>query len=252
MFPTDHPSPPRELVGCRSACRVAINVSDACRVATNVSAGLTLVVWSPGCSARRSCGTCTEQGDEVVTGLTDLDTAAILDGSPARQFFWHRHQGNYPGWLCTSTTDSLVGYESSLDRDQVLLADFDPLVTAILSQPFWLSGRDGDHVRWHAAGLPTDAQGRLRRDGGRQTGFSGEDQMVMSSLRFIAQGRRSMFLGADVIAAVHAAGRTGMVLGDTEASVTSCDPLDVRANVLALLWRQIGTPIYVDRYRGGL
>ncbi|OFE15309.1 hypothetical protein BA895_06100 [Humibacillus sp. DSM 29435] len=70
-----------------------------------------------------------------------------------REFAWHPHQGNYPGWLWTATTGSFVGYESLLERDRVLLADFDPAVVGIVSQPFWISGRDeacGEVRRRHA------------------------------------------------------------------------------------------------------
>jgi hypothetical protein len=40
-----------------------------------------------------------------------------------------------------------VGFESWLERDHVMLMDFDPSVTGIASQPFWLHWQDGDG-RW--------------------------------------------------------------------------------------------------------
>ena len=46
-------------------------------------------------------------------------------------------------------TQTLVGYESLLERDRLWLADFDPNVRWIASQPFWLSGRDGSSLRRH-------------------------------------------------------------------------------------------------------
>lgn len=48
-----------------------------------------------------------------------------------------------------STTHSLVGYESLLERDRLWLADFDPAVSWVSSQPFWVSGRDGSVLRRH-------------------------------------------------------------------------------------------------------
>ena len=36
------------------------------------------------------------------------------------------------------TTRSLVGYESWLERDWLMLLDFDPDVVGIAAQPFWL------------------------------------------------------------------------------------------------------------------
>jgi len=47
-----------------------------------------------------------------------------------------------------------VGYESWLERDHVMLLDFDPEVTAIASQPFWLHWRDdAGRSRRHAPDL---------------------------------------------------------------------------------------------------
>ena len=37
-----------------------------------------------------------------------------------------------------------VGFESWLERDHVMLMDFDPGITGIASQPFWLHWQDGD------------------------------------------------------------------------------------------------------------
>ncbi len=212
---------------------------------------------------------CNPSGEEVVTTLSEVEVAAIVAGSPVREFSWHPHQGNYPGWLWTATTGTLVGYESLLERDRVLLADFDVEVTAIASQPFWVSGLDGDVPRRHApdylltcsdgsvvvvdvkpAAMCEEPKvaavlgwtGRLCRDRvWRYEVFHGGDPVVMANLRFMAQGRRSMFLDEECISAVAAAARSGMALGQIEAQVEGCDPLDVRASVLALLWRHTWT-----------
>ncbi|MBC7273661.1 MAG: TnsA-like heteromeric transposase endonuclease subunit [Streptomyces sp.] len=212
---------------------------------------------------------CTASGDEVVTSLADVEVAAVVGGSPVREFSWRPRQGNYPGWLWTSTTRTLVGYESLLERDRVLLADFDVSVTGIASQPFWLSGRDEGVQRRHApdyllacadgsvvvvdvkpARMCQEPQvsavlewtGRLCRSRGwRYEVFHGGDAVVMANLRFLAQGRRSMFLDEECVSAVSASGRSGMTLGQIEARVSGFDPMDVRASVLALLWRQAWT-----------
>ena len=42
---------------------------------------------------------------------------------------------------------SHVGFESWLERDHVTLMDFDPGITGIASQPFWLHWRDEDGRR---------------------------------------------------------------------------------------------------------
>lgn len=213
---------------------------------------------------------CGADGDEVVTTVAEANVTALAQGWPVREFAWHPRQGNYPGWLWTSTTGSLVGYESLLERDRVLLADFDPAVVGIVSQPFWLSGPDtqcGVVRRRHAPDylltlrdgslLVVDVKparmcdkpevavvlawtGRVcRARGWRYEVFHGEDPVIMSNLRFLAMGRRSMFLNPDDVAAVAAAGVVGVTLADIEATVTGVDQLDVRACALSLFWRQV-------------
>lgn len=44
----------------------------------------------------------------------------------------------------------LVGYESWLERDRVMLLDFSPEVVAFSSQPFWLTWSAGRKRRRHA------------------------------------------------------------------------------------------------------
>jgi len=55
--------------------------------------------------------------------------------------------------LWTAITRSLVGSESLLERDRLWLADFDPTVRWMASQPFWLSGRDESTLRRHVPDL---------------------------------------------------------------------------------------------------
>jgi hypothetical protein len=57
---------------------------------------------------------------------------------PVRQFRWSRGLGHFPGWWWAATTGRHVGYESWLERDLIRALDFDPEITGICSQPFWL------------------------------------------------------------------------------------------------------------------
>jgi hypothetical protein len=69
----------------------------------------------------------------------------------AREFRFEKGLRNFAGWWYFATTDSHVGFESWLERDHLMLMDFDPGVTAVASQPFWLHWRDGDDkARRHA------------------------------------------------------------------------------------------------------
>lgn len=74
--------------------------------------------------------------------------------TPAREFRWSKGQMHLPGLWWSVTTGSHVGYESWLERDHVMLLDFDPGVTAIAAQPFWLHWRDNSgRSRRHAPDL---------------------------------------------------------------------------------------------------
>jgi len=71
------------------------------------------------------------------------------DVTPARSFPSYRGQRNFPGWWWSSTMERHVGYESWLERDHLMLLDFDPQVVAFASQPFWLYWLAGDRTRRH-------------------------------------------------------------------------------------------------------
>jgi hypothetical protein len=64
---------------------------------------------------------------------------------PVREFPSYKGQRHLSGRWWTATTGGLVGYESWLERDTLIMLDFDPDVVGIASQPFWLfwTGADG-------------------------------------------------------------------------------------------------------------
>ncbi|WP_328466530.1 TnsA-like heteromeric transposase endonuclease subunit [Actinoplanes sp. NBC_00393] len=70
---------------------------------------------------------------------------------PVRQFPQYKGQRHFPGRWWTATMGCHVGYESWLERDHLMLLDFDPAVVAVASQPFWLfwtmeQGKARSHV----------------------------------------------------------------------------------------------------------
>jgi len=70
---------------------------------------------------------------------------------PARLFRFEKGRQSFAGWWYFVTTAAHVGFESWLERDHLMLLDFDPDVVAVASQPFWLRWRDGqDRFRRHA------------------------------------------------------------------------------------------------------
>jgi hypothetical protein len=77
--------------------------------------------------------------------LTDCAGVGFEMAPAVRSFPSYRGQRNWPGLWWSATMGDHVGYESWLERDQVMLLDFDPDVSAFASQPFWLLfyGEDG-------------------------------------------------------------------------------------------------------------
>lgn len=69
---------------------------------------------------------------------------------PVRSFFSWPGKRNYEGSWWSSTTCSHVGFESLLERDFLMFADYDRGVVGIASQPFavlkfWLPALSGAH-----------------------------------------------------------------------------------------------------------
>jgi hypothetical protein len=77
-------------------------------------------------------------GGRVDTSLDQVAAEDVLAGLPVREFRWYQGRRRYSGWYWT-----LVAYESRLELARIMLADFDPAVTAIAAQPFRLAGPDG-------------------------------------------------------------------------------------------------------------
>jgi hypothetical protein len=100
-------------------------------------------------------GYVTDDGGEHRTPLVDAWSVRFEAAAPARRFRWVKSQRHFSGRWWTATVGGHVGYESWLERDHLMLLDFDPSVVGIASQPFWLS--------WTApAGeAPSDTPGKV-------------------------------------------------------------------------------------------
>jgi len=89
-------------------------------------------------------------GDERRGTLRQMCYVRFESVRPVRAFPSFAGQRSYSGgWWC-ATTETHVGFESWLERDHVMLLDFDPLVVGLSSQPFWLSWPAGSRRRRHA------------------------------------------------------------------------------------------------------
>ncbi|WP_440102850.1 TnsA-like heteromeric transposase endonuclease subunit [Streptosporangium sp. H16] len=85
-------------------------------------------------------------GVERSVKLEELSRVKLEAARPVRSFPSYAGQRNYPGWYWSATMGRLVGFESWVERDHLIAIDFDPVVTAVASQPFWL--------RWSVDGRP--------------------------------------------------------------------------------------------------
>jgi hypothetical protein len=63
---------------------------------------------------------------------------------PARPFRFGKGLRSFAGWWYFAASGAHVGFESWLERDHLMLMDFDPDVRAVSSQPFWLHWRDAE------------------------------------------------------------------------------------------------------------
>ncbi len=77
-------------------------------------------------------------GSEFRRPLADVWAVRFEGCVPVRDFKSYKGQRHLPGLWWSSTMGGHIGYESWLERDHVMLLDFDPSVVGVSSQPFWL------------------------------------------------------------------------------------------------------------------
>lgn len=90
------------------------------------------------------------QDDVVVRRpLGEVDWASFPDAIPWRRFQSYRGQGHYSGLYWSATMGDHVPYESRLELEALVLADFDPAITWIRSQPFRLESAEASTKQTH-------------------------------------------------------------------------------------------------------
>lgn len=206
-----------------------------------------------------------DTADLEATNLALVNTREVISGSPVRLPPSYKGQHNFPGLFWLATTRKTVVYESLLERDRLWLADFDPDITGIATQPLHLQGKDGSHLRRHVPDMllehrngnftlvdvkPKDKlsdqrvkdqfawTGRLcRAKGWTYEVWTGAEPAVMRNLRFIAIGRRAQYLYPTLLDEVETLGQPGMTLAQVEKAAGGLtDEHTLRMAVLALLW----------------
>jgi len=202
-------------------------------------------------------------GAVIDTSLDRVAAGNVLAGLPVREFRWYQGRRHYSGWYWSATGGRLIAYESRLELARIMLADFDPLVTAIAAQPFRLAGPDGSRTRRHVPDiLLGDAAGGVtvvdvkapgkRGDpdvqavmewtrevaGLRGWGFEewyGADPGLLANVSFLAGYRRPAVIDGRLLPAVLAAAGDGAPIAAVEQQA-GAPPALVRPAVLHLLW----------------
>ncbi|WP_424991680.1 TnsA-like heteromeric transposase endonuclease subunit [Nesterenkonia sphaerica] len=170
---------------------------------------------------------CTVAGDEVTTTWEQARADLIVEGLPIRIPPAYRGQRNYPGLFWASTNHRTLVYESLLELERLWLADFDPTVAQIATQPFQLAGRDINGPRRHVPDMllthrdrrvtlvdvkPQAALSRpqvkaqfdwtrdlCREKGWRYEVFAGGSPTVLRNIRALAVARRHSRIPDDLL-----------------------------------------------------
>lgn len=183
---------------------------------------------------------------------------------PVREFSSYKGQRHLSGRWWTATTGTLVGYESWLERDRLVLLDFDPDVVGIASQPFWLffdaaNGKRRSHAPDYFARLVDgsvlvlDVRPAERIKPKDQVAFEATRQAcallgwryevvdapasaLLANVRWLAGYRHPRHDLAEVAAALRAvfAHPAGLLDGAEQVG----DPIAVLPVLFHLLWRQ--------------
>jgi hypothetical protein len=96
------------------------------------------------------------------------------DVLPVRRFPSYKGQRNFPGSYFAACMGRHVGFESWLERDQLMMLDFSPRVRSFSAQPFWLLWESGGKARRHAP----DFFVRLADGGGAVVDVRADDRIA--------------------------------------------------------------------------
>ena len=207
-----------------------------------------------------------EDGDPVVSSLGEVAADRVVVGRPVRRVRSYSGQRHYAGLYWSSTTRAHTVYESRLELQRLMLADFAPDVDWIAAQPMWLAGPDAGIVRKHVPDL------LLRLRGGRflvvdvkpaqfaarpevaavfawtqrlcsargwaYEVWTGEAPVVMKNVEFLAHGRRPEFIDAEALEVVRGVVTDGMTVGqiESESARRGAAVTALRPALLAMLW----------------
>lgn len=205
-----------------------------------------------------------ESGERQRVSLASCHGAAFERADPVRSFPSLKGRANYLGLWWAATCGRHVGYESWAERDVAMMLDFDSLVTAFSSQPFWLRWHDGRRARRHApdffarradgAGLVVDVRPDDLVDQAAAESFAvmatacaeagwefqrtgGPPAVLTANVRWLAGYRHPRCLRPDTAEAL--AGALGEPRPLLAAAEAAGEPIAVLPVLYHLMWRNV-------------
>jgi hypothetical protein len=131
---------------------LVVKPSAACRNVTNVSVEDIVACVVRDDARHAEVSYINAGGDAITVAFDRIGPANVVRGRPVRDVKSRAGQRNYSGLFWCATTQTHLCYESLLERDRLLLADFDPTVRWVACQPF---GYEGLTVRRSGSTYPT-------------------------------------------------------------------------------------------------
>ncbi len=206
-------------------------------------------------------------GEQRARPAKQVSLSDMFDAAPWRTFRWYYGQRHYSGTYWSSTLLEHVIYESRLELAALLFADFDPIVTGIVAQPFVLradvDGQAKSHVLdylWETPAGPVVVDvvraERLERPqvavlcawtrhvveslGWSYRIFTEPPAVELANLRFLAGYRREWLINQAILAEMRARVEdlVGMTITDGEHLFWNQPWPLVRPALMHLLWRQ--------------
>jgi len=204
----------------------------------------------------------TGDGVTVTTTLGDVDEERLLHGSPVRTTRSYRGSTHYSGWFWSVTQGAHLVFESRLEHDRLLMADFDPDVQVLATQPLWLQGSDRGVRRRHVPDVLMGTQSGLvftdvkpakfvqrpevaavlswtaclcALRGWRYEVWSEPDPAILANLRLLSAARRTPPEDG-LIATLDAVDPDGHTIGEVTRALAGLSITPARLTVLWLLW----------------
>ncbi|WP_373235071.1 TnsA-like heteromeric transposase endonuclease subunit [Mycobacterium marinum] len=204
-----------------------------------------------------------DDGEPVTVDFDRVDAERVVRGRPVLTPVSRAGQRNYSGLYWSSTTQAHLVYESLLERDRLLLADFCPSVAWMAAQPFWMRGYDGSTFRRHVPDLLLQHRNgsftvvdvkpermlnkpkvievlkwtdRVHRERGWQYEvWSSTNATELSNVRFLSLAKRSRFVDPVASERVSAVATDGMTIDQILRASQDGSAVTRSAAVTALL-----------------